>query len=224
MDRSGYDAGFPLTMELQNVRRLGVFKLRNIGDVLMMTPVLRALRAMITPADGCDLADIAADVGSDVPLFLHCRPVRMRGRGERVEPIAAPLPELHGVIVKPDISVPTAAAYGLLDALPNRLRCTSSQRFLNFLVTRPSIDAIAAALYNDFEAAILPAFPEIASAHRCVTAAGCLRALLCGSGSAIFGLARDAAHAAELTYALTGRFDYATISRSIMNETVVAVH
>jgi heptosyltransferase-3 len=31
-------------MELQNVRRLAVFKLRNIGDVLMMTPVLRALR------------------------------------------------------------------------------------------------------------------------------------------------------------------------------------
>src|SRR5271168_2090638 len=41
---SGYDAGFPLTMELQNVRRLAVFKMRNIGDVLMITPVLRALR------------------------------------------------------------------------------------------------------------------------------------------------------------------------------------
>jgi len=31
-------------MELQNVRRLAVFKMRNIGDVLMITPVLRALR------------------------------------------------------------------------------------------------------------------------------------------------------------------------------------
>ena len=31
-------------MELQNIRRLAVFKLRNIGDVLMITPVLRALR------------------------------------------------------------------------------------------------------------------------------------------------------------------------------------
>src|SRR5271156_955493 len=31
-------------MELQNVRRLAVFKLRNIGDVLMITPILRALR------------------------------------------------------------------------------------------------------------------------------------------------------------------------------------
>jgi heptosyltransferase-3 len=31
-------------MELQNIHRLAVFKMRNIGDVLMITPVLRALR------------------------------------------------------------------------------------------------------------------------------------------------------------------------------------
>lgn len=31
-------------MELQNVKRLAVFKMRNIGDVLMITPLLRALR------------------------------------------------------------------------------------------------------------------------------------------------------------------------------------
>lgn len=42
--RSGYDAGFPPTMELQNIQRLAVFKMRNIGDVLMITPALRALR------------------------------------------------------------------------------------------------------------------------------------------------------------------------------------
>ncbi len=31
-------------MELQNIQRLAVFKMRNIGDVLMITPALRALR------------------------------------------------------------------------------------------------------------------------------------------------------------------------------------
>jgi heptosyltransferase-3 len=31
-------------MELKNVQRIGVFKMRNIGDVLMITPLLRALR------------------------------------------------------------------------------------------------------------------------------------------------------------------------------------
>jgi heptosyltransferase-3 len=31
-------------MELKNVQRIGLFKMRNIGDVLMITPLLRALR------------------------------------------------------------------------------------------------------------------------------------------------------------------------------------
>jgi len=31
-------------MELQNIKRLAVFKMRNIGDVLIITPILRALR------------------------------------------------------------------------------------------------------------------------------------------------------------------------------------
>jgi heptosyltransferase-3 len=37
-------------MELQNVQRLAVFKLRNIGDVLMITPALRALRGTFPAA------------------------------------------------------------------------------------------------------------------------------------------------------------------------------
>jgi heptosyltransferase-3 len=37
-------------MELQNVRRLAVFNLRNIGDVLLMTPLLRALRERFAEA------------------------------------------------------------------------------------------------------------------------------------------------------------------------------
>jgi heptosyltransferase-3 len=37
-------------MELQNIRRLAVFKLRNIGDVLMITPVLAALRTTFPQA------------------------------------------------------------------------------------------------------------------------------------------------------------------------------
>jgi heptosyltransferase-3 len=37
-------------MELQNIRRVAVFKMRNIGDVLMVTPVLRALRETLPEA------------------------------------------------------------------------------------------------------------------------------------------------------------------------------
>jgi heptosyltransferase-3 len=65
---SGYDAGFAFTMELQNVRRLAVFKLRNIGDVLMITPLLRALRETFPEAR------ITAVVNSGTEAMLASNP------------------------------------------------------------------------------------------------------------------------------------------------------
>ena len=72
-------------MELQNVRRLGVFKLRNIGDVLMMTPVLRALRETFPEAR------ISAVVNSGTEAMLANNPhidevlVYRRGAGVGAE-------------------------------------------------------------------------------------------------------------------------------------------
>ena len=79
------------------------------------------------------------------------------------------------------------------------------------------LSAIASALGNDFEQAILPAFPEVAEAHRAVQGAGSLRALLCGSGSAVFGLALSAEHAGEMTRALreSQRFAWVEVAESL---------
>jgi len=155
-----------------------------------------------------DAAGAAAAVGSDVPLFLHHGPVRMRGRGEVIEGLPAPLPRLFGVIVKPAVGVPTGPAYAALDALPGRRPGCATDRMLAALADGADVEAVAGVMGNDFEAAILPAYPEVAEAHRAVTAAGALRTLLCGSGSAVFGLARDREHAERLTNELTGRFPW----------------
>ena len=51
---------------------------------------LRALNGIAgKPLDAARLAELAAELGSDCPLFLHDGPVVMRGRGERVEPLPA---------------------------------------------------------------------------------------------------------------------------------------
>jgi ADP-heptose:LPS heptosyltransferase len=65
---SGYDAVSSQTMELQNIRRIGVFKTRNIGDVLMITPALRALRETFPEAR------ITAVVNSGTELILAHNP------------------------------------------------------------------------------------------------------------------------------------------------------
>ena len=148
------------------------------------------------------LRKIAAELGSDVPQFLHPGAVRMRGRGEQIEALPRAMPTLHGVLVKPRVGVPTPSAYKLLDALPDRVPGAATENLLAVLRGGSDLAALGAAFGNDFEAAILPAHPEIADAHHAVERAGAIRALLCGSGSAVFGLASDARHAAAMAATL----------------------
>lgn len=168
--------------------------------------------------DSAKVWQVAEGIGSDVPLFLGGRLIHMQGRGERVEPIHLPLPIYHGVIVKPHVGVPTPMAYRLLDAIPARRSGNATQNLLSVLQSSPNdLQAIASALGNDFEVAVLPAFPEVAEAHRAVTEAGALRALLCGSGAAVFGLAKSAEHAGAMAQALreTDRFAWVEVAESL---------
>lgn len=59
------------------------------------------------------LAELAAELGSDVPLFLEGGAVRMAGRGERVEPI-----DVHAgsvLLLVPDAFCSTGAVYAAFD-------------------------------------------------------------------------------------------------------------
>ena len=179
--------------------------------------VLRALDSLLPGTAAPDaLRALAAAIGSDVPLFLAgaSTGIRMQGRGERTAPLDTPLPPLHGVLVKPEVGVPTPAAYGLLDALPRRAPGSATERLITTLRRGDAMEAIGAALGNDFEAAILPAFPAVAAAHREIEGAGAVRALLCGSGSAVFGLARDRHHAQSLAAVLVGRFPWVNLAET----------
>jgi len=56
------------------------------------------------------LSAMAADLGSDVPFFIYQSAAIIRGRGERVEPVAFPH-ELPLFLIKPPFGVPTPWAY-----------------------------------------------------------------------------------------------------------------
>jgi 4-diphosphocytidyl-2-C-methyl-D-erythritol kinase len=56
------------------------------------------------------LASVAAELGSDIPFFLHSGAAICRGRGERIEPVAR-LGQLHFVIAAPPEGLSTASVY-----------------------------------------------------------------------------------------------------------------
>ena len=74
--------------------------------------VLLAIDRMTPPLLGQDtLRTVAADIGSDVVLFLHGGLVRMRGRGEHVEALQSP-PHEEYVLIVPPVHCATGPIYG----------------------------------------------------------------------------------------------------------------
>jgi 4-diphosphocytidyl-2-C-methyl-D-erythritol kinase len=146
-----------------------------------------------------ELEAVAAEVGADVPFFLRGGCCLARGMGERL----TPCPELSAwlVLVAPERGVPTGQAYAALrrGATLGRRRAQSRpiKRLLEALKTG-EITSVAAALHNDFEAAKIAGVEEALRAKAELLAAGCLGAGMSGSGSAVFGIARDLPHAEEV--------------------------
>ena len=153
--------------------------------------------------DETTLADIGAELGSDVPFFLNQRfsAAWVSGRGECIQPFELPqaVYNLSFVLVNPGFSSDTAQAYRLLD----RCRETVPYRQYSGEVQRLSFSGSPAEwqLTNDFlfvfnacssESVALEeayaAYREMLSALRSL---GADFAGLSGSGSSCFGVFSD---------------------------------
>lgn len=152
-------------------------------------------------ADAGTLTGLAAQLGSDCPLFLQGGPVVMRGRGERIEPLPpAAAARLRGrcvLVFKPGFGVATPWAYGRMvarggDYVP---AAEAERRLAEWLAGTAPAEAL---LGNNMEPAVFEkylALPVLLAALRREGAA----VAMSGSGSACFALLRDDADAASIT-------------------------
>jgi len=146
------------------------------------------------------LCQIAAGLGSDVPFFLDGPTAVCRGRGELVEPLACPH-VLHYVLLLPGLHVSTAEVYGRLAQSLTPCHKDGTVFIRTLLRGRP--DAIGRELFNRLETPAFDMRPQLAQLSRQMTRLGACGTLMSGSGSTLFALCRDSAHAAELAYALS---------------------
>jgi 4-diphosphocytidyl-2-C-methyl-D-erythritol kinase len=168
--------------------------------------VLRALNRHFENAlPHAELVALGADVGKDLPFFLDdAKLARVSGMGERVESLAA-TPPPHPLLVNPRIAVTTADAYAALGRqlwfmdLPQRHDRTAA---MANALSRADVDAIAGALYNDFEIVAERAHPVLKELKQALLAFGARGALMSGSGPTIFGLFDSAQTLADAERAL----------------------
>ena len=141
------------------------------------------------------LAALAAEIGSDVPFFIYESAAVIRGRGERVEPVALPhaLPLL---LIKPPFGVPTPWAYSRwkdareIPGVPYATQTFPWGGLVNDL-ERPVFEKYI--FLADLKAWLL-AQPEVAGA------------LMSGSGATVFAVLRDTESAAPLGARATEEF------------------
>jgi 4-diphosphocytidyl-2-C-methyl-D-erythritol kinase len=150
-----------------------------------------------------DLADkrllrVAASLGADVPFLLVGGAANMAGRGDemrhRLKPISAPL-----VIIKPDVSVSTAAAYAAFDANPP---ATGDLRPICDALRFQDVGGLVAGMANNMTAASSSLAPQISDVLAWVRERDGVRgSLMAGSGSSVFAIVDNDATAERIAEA-----------------------
>lgn len=140
--------------------------------------------------DDTKLLDIAASLGSDVPVCVAGKPAWMEGRGEILSPVTG-VPPLPMLLVNPGVAVSTA---DIFRALASR-RGTDLPRADAFHGTGDLL-AFLRTTANDLEAPALALQPIIAEVLQAMRP-GALLARMSGSGATCFALFETVEQAAD---------------------------
>jgi len=150
----------------------------------------------LSPAE---LAELAAALGSDVPLFLDGPAVRMRGRGQHCQPLR--VRPFWALLVLPDLHCSAGEAYAAYDALAaeGRPSRAGGPAVWESLVSAGQIDLPPSKwrdqLVNDLAPAAMRLRPELAEMRRRLALSVGEPVHVTGSGSGLFVLLDDEAGA-----------------------------
>jgi 4-diphosphocytidyl-2-C-methyl-D-erythritol kinase len=134
------------------------------------------------------LAELGAEIGSDVPWFFAAGPAIVTGRGEMVHPVAG-IPSLPAVVVKPPVGLSTAAVYGR--CVPDPARRGEAARLATAL--GEGLRNAIPFMHNALEPPARELCADVEQLLGDFRRAGGLHPLLTGSGSACFAITRTAA-------------------------------
>ncbi|MBF6145523.1 MULTISPECIES: 4-(cytidine 5'-diphospho)-2-C-methyl-D-erythritol kinase [Nocardia] len=162
------------------------------------------------------LAEVAAELGSDVPFALHGGTALGRGRGEKLLPVLS-RNTFHWVLALAKEGLSTPKVFGELDRLrengdPPRLG--DPQELLQALASGDPTQ-LAPLLGNDLQAAALSLNPALRRTLRAGVEAGALAGIVSGSGPTCAFLCGSEDDAVEVSAELSG----AGVCRSVRTAT-----
>jgi 4-diphosphocytidyl-2-C-methyl-D-erythritol kinase len=206
---SGATFGFRLTKNLPLASGIG-------GGSADAAATLRlaAARFGLDPSDPA-IANVASELGSDVPACLASRPTIVTGRGERME--ASPkFPPLHAVLVNPIVASPTALAYRTYDAAPS-LQGADRRWPGAELRTARDMALFLAECRNDLESAVIRLAPAVGDVLTFLRRQPeTLLARMSGSGATCFALVENARDASLIEDRISAREPNWWVRRTVL--------
>ncbi len=142
-----------------------------------------------------ELGQLALEIGSDVPFFIHGTPAIGRGLGEDLEGVDG-LRDAWILIVKPDVTISTAWAYEQLNLLLTGNG--GGAKLKTLLEGIKYFPEKKLSTHNSFERGISERFPEIGGILTVLKGEGALLHTLSGTGAACFSLFSEAKKAEEV--------------------------
>jgi 4-diphosphocytidyl-2-C-methyl-D-erythritol kinase len=152
--------------------------------------------------------EIGRSIGMDVPFFFPGGTAFDTEATGILESIDTKL-HFDFILYLPSFGVSTAIAYRTIDY---SAIAQSQEKTRRMRLALEGDDALTVAdtMHNDFEHSVFPQWPDLAAMKAELLAAGCLNAMMSGSGSSLIGLARDSDHAAGILGRIRGRAMHVT--------------
>ena len=175
--------------------------------------VLRALnRYYDNPLSLFALAELGAQVGSDVPFCTLCGTAMVEGRGERLRKLPD-MPDCVFVVCKPEFSVSTPELYKKIDSVDIAKR--PNNRAMESALVAGDLGKVAENLCNVFDPVVTEEHLELNYIKSIFNSYGAVGYQMTGSGSAVFAIMAEFEHAAVVCNMLKDNYSNIFIGKPV---------
>jgi 4-diphosphocytidyl-2-C-methyl-D-erythritol kinase len=175
--------------------------------------VLRALnRHYGEPLSIGALAELGAQVGSDVPFCVVCGTAMVEGRGERLRKLPD-MPDCIFVICKPDFSVSTPELYKKLDETVIGKR--PDNRAMESALLAGDLGRVCENIWNVFDPVVTEEHLELNYIKSIFNSYGAAAYQMTGSGSAVYAIMPSFEYAAVACDMLRGNYPNIFIGKPV---------
>ena len=175
--------------------------------------VLRALNDYYgNPLSLFALAELGAEVGSDVPFCVLCGTAMVEGRGERVRKLPD-MPDCIFVIVKPDFSVSTPELYKKIDEVAIAKR--PDNKAMESALLAGDLLKVSQNLCNVFDPVVTDEHLELNYIKSLMHQYGAVGYQMTGSGSAVFAIVSEFEVAAVICNMLKENYPQVFIGKPV---------